>query len=172
MICETPSCERPIHNKRLALCKRCYSYKWAIEREASDAPKCTVEDCQSVARVKGLCFIHYKRARRNGGNPLDAPGRGSPGKRRGIRSMKGEYITNSGYRRIRTPDGRWIDEHRHAMEIKLDRELLPSENVHHIDGSKLNNEPENLELWIKPQPSGVRVEDAVAWAREILRRYT
>jgi len=86
--------------------------------------------------------------------------------------MKGEYITNSGYRRIRTPDGKWIDEHRHVVEIKLGRELLPSENVHHIDGSKLNNDPENLELWIKPQPSGVRIEDAITWAREIIRRYT
>ena len=36
---------------------------------------------------------------------------------------------------------------------------------------KDDNRPENLELWIRPQPSGIRAVDAVAWAREILDRY-
>jgi len=31
--------------------------------------------------------------------------------------------------------------------------------------------PENLELWTRPQPKGVRTDDAVAWAREIIARY-
>jgi hypothetical protein len=35
-----------------------------------------------------------------------------------------------------------------------------------------DNRPENLELWTRPQPSGIRASDAVAWAREILERYT
>jgi hypothetical protein len=34
-----------------------------------------------------------------------------------------------------------------------------------------DNRPENLELWVKPQPSGIRVADAIAWAWEILSRY-
>lgn len=34
-----------------------------------------------------------------------------------------------------------------------------------------DNRLENLELWTKPHPTGVRVEDAVAWAQEILERY-
>jgi len=29
----------------------------------------------------------------------------------------------------------------------------------------------NLELWTRPQPAGIRVSDAIAWAREILARY-
>src|SRR3990167_3429354 len=36
--------------------------------------------------------------------------------------------------------------HRLVMEYKLGRRLTGSENVHHIDGNKLNNIPENLEL--------------------------
>jgi hypothetical protein len=28
-----------------------------------------------------------------------------------------------------------------------------------------------LELWTRPQPKGVRTDDAVAWAREIIARY-
>ena len=31
---------------------------------------------------------------------------------------------------------------------------------------------ENLELWTRPQPTGTRVSDAIAWAREILALYT
>ncbi len=57
------------------------------------------------------------------------------------------------------------------MEAMLGRYLLPGENVHHRNGVPSDNQPENLELWVKPQPPGCRVEDAIAWAREILARY-
>jgi len=38
-------------------------------------------------------------------------------------------------------------------------------------GLTISPSVENLELWVGAQPSGIRMEDAVAWAREILRRY-
>ena len=38
-------------------------------------------------------------------------------------------------------------------------------------GVKDDNRIENLELWVRPQPSGIRASDAVSWAREILARY-
>ena len=44
-------------------------------------------------------------------------------------------------------------------------------SVQHHNGVRDDNRAVNLELWTRPQPTGIRVSDAVAWAREILARY-
>ncbi len=69
-----------------------------------------------------------------------------------------------------TKGGRLL-EHVKVMSDILGRGLLPNENVHHKNGVRNDNRPENLELWITGQPSGQRVEDVVTWAKEILERY-
>ncbi len=67
--------------------------------------------------------------------------------------------------------GRYVFEHVLVMEAKIGRKLRAGENVHHKNGVRHDNRPANLELWVRPQPVGVRASDLLQWARYIIKTY-
>jgi hypothetical protein len=89
---------------------------------------------------------------------------------RKYKKRNGLYETESGYL-YRNINGKKVREHRRIMEEVLGRPLMDHELVHHKNGDRKDNRPENLELWSHSQPCGQRVKDKVAWAIELLTLY-
>lgn len=157
-VCEVDGCDLGIWS--LPYCNRHYRrFKTYGDPLATDfrtrphgTKKCTIDGCEKKHNAKGYCFAHYNRWKRYG-DPM---------------------ITKESASRI-APDGYvWrgsMQEHRLVMEEKIGRKLVPGENVHHLNGDRKDNRPENLELWSRKQPYGQRVEDKVNYALEILSLY-
>jgi len=131
---------------------------------------CTVPECDRPYRAAGYCSTHYQRWRYNG-DPMvtaadvrRAANGGTLAKR--YREVSNGSILVNGVRHRRRKLA-----HRAVMEQILGRALFPGENVHHRNGDRFDNRPENLELWVKSQPAGQRVSDLVDWARTIIERY-
>lgn len=85
---------------------------------------------------------------------------------------KGGKINSSGYKVIysRTIQ-KYILEHRYIYEQHYGITLTPNQNIHHINGNRLDNRIENLELWDTSQPKGQRVEDKIKFYFELVEIY-
>jgi hypothetical protein len=118
---------------------------------------CAVDGCEKPpTHAYKLCGMHYFRLRTSG----------DVGKAESTRTGRVRMAT--GYVLIHSPDhpnasGGYVLEHRLVMERVLGRPLESFENVHHMNGCRDDNRPENLELWVRAQPAGQRVADLVEW---------
>jgi hypothetical protein len=118
---------------------------------------CEVDGCERERFARQWCELHYNRWRRRG----DVGPAGLL-----VAECGTGYVNDSGYRVLGG-----VTEHRLVMEQHLGRGLVKGENVHHINGDRLDNRLENLELWSTRQPKGQRIPDKVAWAIELLELY-
>ncbi len=123
---------------------------------------CKVDGCERFYSAKGLCKLHYSRL-------LVTGDVGPPGLKRRENGVPTYVDKRTGYvyaNPFLTGKKRTTLMHRFVMEQHLGRELESWENVHHINGIRDDNRLENLELWVKPQPAGQRLDDVLRWVVE------
>lgn len=76
-----------------------------------------------------------------------------------------------GYVIIKHGENRGKLLHRHVYEQHHGVKLTRKQNIHHINGDKLDNRIENLELWDFSQPYGQRVEDKIRYYFKLVEEY-
>lgn len=182
--CSFDGCDRVIYHLGLGLCRGHRDQMlrgvemYPLRQRKSDT--CAMDGCDAQYYAKDFCYFHYHDVRRHpcidcGDRVLGESRRCRPCARAYSRngdSTANGYVRLWGHRDHPNANARGsILEHTFVMSKILGRPLARGENVHHKNGNRSDNRPENLELWSTYQPPGQRVEDKAKWAKEILARY-
>lgn len=177
--CEINECTGPVFKK--GWCQRHYD-RWRNHgdplggrggppmRRYATGQTCEVDGCERAPLGLGYCRMHYSSLKKYG-DPLKSKWRvNEQGKRQWHVGHNG-YITRYEPGNPNAIKNGYVYQHRQVMADYIGRSLRDGENVHHKNGNKADNAIENLELWISSQPAGQRVQDLVAWARQIIVMY-
>jgi len=178
-ICEIDECGRVagahgmcnMHLMRLRRHGSPHIYNPRNSTRLGPEPTCRAEGCDKKGvAAKGLCQGHYVRLKKYGEEGLGGP--------LGRQNINNPQRRVDGYMTRKDPNHPLAGKgnghvliHREVMSEKLGRPIRKDELVHHINGKRDDNRPENLELFYKGHPPGQRPEDLVAWAYEIIALY-
>lgn len=169
--CSIPGCKR----KNLArnMCNMHYR-RWSKTGDAGPGYStwecrhhCAIPGCHKKHVGLGLCAMHRMRLKTSGKVGAAKSSKGKKGwfLNRGYKMLTGIKHPNS------SRNSTTIMEHVLVMSNLLGRPLKKGESVHHKNGVKDDNRIDNLELWVKTQPSGQRVKDRIADALWLLSQY-
>jgi len=83
-----------------------------------------------------------------------------------FQKRRGWHIDKAGYVILGRPGGKGYHQpqHRAVMEQMLGRKLTKHETVHHRNGVRTDNRPENLELWSGRHGRGQRANEQDIWS--------
>lgn len=176
-VCSVDGCNNT--HEAHGFCRQHYAEKWRAG-EFGSGKECQVVNCTARHHALGFCSEHYHQNRKEILPRCLEDGCNNAGLTRGYcpthyarLAKKGEFMDelshlkvvknkdDNGYIRVRNYRyGGSVDkEHRLVMEEMLGRRLKSTEQVHHRNGIRDDNRPENLELWEISHPAGRRVAD-------------
>lgn len=142
--CSVEGCDRSVHCK--ALCSLHYKRLWLHGDPLGRKTRvrkdriCSVPECGGEHDSFGYCGRHAQRLRRYGDINYLTP------EQERVKRLREAQPTLGKAKPTTYPKLFGRHEHRRVAEEKLGRPLAKGEIVHHIDGDKHNNHPDNLQV--------------------------